>query len=58
MRTRGIASEMGDFDDSMRRLLGLPVGRARAIVKRTAPAKSKSERTGPKKKKTKKRKRR
>lgn len=35
-----------DFDDTMRRLMGLPAERAKAIVKRTAPAKPKAEREG------------
>lgn len=33
-----------DFDDAMRRVLGIPADRARQIVERTAPGKPKAER--------------
>ena len=33
-----------DFDETMRRLMGIPVERAKEIVHRSAPGKPKSER--------------
>ncbi len=33
-----------DFDDTMKRLMGIPAERAKEIVQRTAPGKPKAER--------------
>ena len=35
-----------DFDDAMRRMVGIPAPRAREIVQRTGPGKPKAEREG------------